>query len=108
MEPNRCAAGWEQTLLVTFRAPALDLGEIMEDVTATVPDARFQCGTAGSDIVDVRMQLPDDAAMLNSAMQVIFHAQGSLRPAIRVRRVASVPLISAVSAGIPLAVAAAA
>ena len=108
MEPNRCAAGWEQTLLVTFRAPALDLGEIMEDVTATVQDARFQCGTAGSGIVDVRMQLPDDAAMLNSAMQVIFHAQGSLRPAIRVRRVVGIASTSAASASAPLAVAAAA
>lgn len=108
MEPNRCAAGWEQTLLVTFHALAPDLGEIIEDVTATVPDARFQCGTAGSDIVDVRMQLPDDAAMLNSAMRVIFHAQGSMRPAIKVRRFIGIASAAAATASASSTVAAAA
>jgi hypothetical protein len=54
------------------------------------------------------MHLPDDAAMLNSAMQVIFHAQGSLRPAIRVRRVVGIASTFAASTGAPFAVAAAA
>ena len=74
---------------------SLDLGEIAEDVMREMPSARFRCPRAEArmeegarpDVVDVGIELPDDTALLNSAMRVIFHAQDGLPPAIKVRRV---------------------
>lgn len=93
MDMFRNSAGFEQKLLVTFRARSLDLGEIAEDVMREMPSARFRCAGAQAeanvrpDVVDVGIELPDDAALINGVMAVIFHAQGNLQPMIKVRRV---------------------
>lgn len=93
MDMFRYSMGWEQKLMVTFRARSLDLGEIAEDVIAVAPSARFACDERGEggdgrpEMADVSMELPDDAALLNRVIGVIFHAQGSLPPAIKVQRV---------------------
>lgn len=95
MDMFRNSAGFEQKLLVTFRAHSLDLGEIAEDMMREMPSAQFRCPGAQAhtergarpDVVDVGIELPDDAALLNSAMRVIFHAQGNLQPMIKVQRV---------------------
>jgi hypothetical protein len=95
MDMFRNSAGFEQKLLVTFRARSLDLRDIAEDVAAAAPLARFRCSGAQAEagarpeVVDVGIELPDDAALLNSAMRVIFHAQGNLQPMIKVQRVLS-------------------
>lgn len=93
MDMFRNSAGFEQKLLVTFRARSLDLSEIAEDVMREMPSARFRCAGVQAeanvrpDVVDVGIELPDDAALLNGIMAVIFHAQGNLQPMIKVRRV---------------------
>lgn len=89
------ATGQDQRLMVTFSAHRHDLRDIAEDLIAAVPLARLKYRNAKvaledgvlHGLVDVGMALPDDATMLNNAMRVIFHAQGDLRSAIKVRRV---------------------
>lgn len=95
MDMNRNANGWEQKLLLTFHARAFDLREMVEDVRLLAPSAKLGCGrdsprAAGEpkpEVVKVAMELPDDNALLNRVMAVIFHGQGSLQPSVKVLRV---------------------
>ncbi len=91
METARNPIAWEQSLLVTFQAAAHSLREIVEDVEAIAPALPGACSApttqAGMDVVDVALELPDDAALLNRVIGVIFRAQEELEPRIRVRRV---------------------
>jgi hypothetical protein len=108
MDMFRNNDGWEQKLMLTFHARSLDMDEIVEDVTALAPSARFGCAgdteapaEAPGDLVHVAMELPDDSALLNRVTAVIFHAQGSLQPGIKVQRVLSRGLAKSPNGAMP-------